>query len=225
MRIAENDPVQDAVLARALVQGLNTPLAALRATMESLSQELLHERGSVAPLRIDGVLREVDLLGKNVRDLCDFAAAPVPSPLRCSLEEIVEAARAPLTTEQRVRTIAARCEPGAALVVDGPLLSGCLRRLIENALEATASLALVVARLEEGRATFAVVDDAPSAFGRDWRPSPFHTTKPNRLGLGLALTQRDVALLNGRLEFLSTTGGATCVRITVPGAPPTEDVR
>ncbi len=208
---------QGLALSRALAQGLDTPLAALRASVESLSHELLLERGSaVKPLRIDGVLREVDRLGKNVRELCEFASAPVPRPLRCSLEEIVGCARAALAPELRTRVVVARCEPGAALEIDGPLLSGCLRRLLENALEATDGSVLVIARLEGGAARFAVVDDAPSALGPGWQPVPFRTTKPNHLGLGLALTQRDVALLNGSLEFLSNPGGETCVRITIP---------
>ncbi len=207
---------EEAAFSRALSQGLNTPLDALRATMESLSQELqLGSAPGVRPLRIDGVLREVDRLGKNVRELCEFASPPVPRPLACSLEEIVCAARAPLAPEQRARVVAARTDPGAALDVDGPLLSGCLRRLLENALEATEGPVLVIARREHGAASFSVVDDAPSALGPGWQPMPFHTTKPNHLGLGLALTKRDVALLDGRLEFLSTPGGETCVRITI----------
>lgn len=206
---------EDGSLSRALTQGLDTPLHALRATMESLGHELLaHE--PIQPLRIDGVLREVDRLGKNVRELVDFATPPVPRPLACTLEEIAQAARAELAPELRERVVLARCEPKAVAHVDGPLVAGCLRRLIENALEATDELVLVVARLEEGEASFAVVDGTPSTLGPGWRPAPFHTTKPNHLGLGLALTQRDVALLNGRLQFLSTPGGETCVRITLP---------
>jgi signal transduction histidine kinase len=227
MRPAENETTRprgallpgelqsDESVSRALAQGLDTPLAALRATMESLTHELDQKRGGLPALRHGGVLREVDRLGKNVRELCDFAAPPVPRPLNCSLAEIIEAARAQLAPEQRVRVVVARCEAGAGFEVDGPLLAGCLRRVLENALEATEELVLVVARLERGTAGFSVVDDAPNAFGPDWKPVPFRTTKPNHLGLGLALTQRDVALLNGHLEFLTTPGGGTCVRITI----------
>jgi signal transduction histidine kinase len=206
----------DATLSRALAQGLDTPLAALRATMESLSLELVQRNVGLSPLRLDGVLREVERLGRNVRELCDLASPPVPRPLACSLEEIVHAARRALPCEQRARVVCARCEAGANLEVDGPLLAGCLRRLLENALEATDGIVLVVARLEAGAPSFTVVDEAPSELGPDWRPIPFRSTKPNHLGLGLTLTHRDVALLNGRLEFLSTPGGRTSVRITLP---------
>jgi signal transduction histidine kinase len=205
----------DGSFSRALFQGLDTPLAALRASMESLGQEMLSTR-AVKPLRIDGVLREVDLLGKNVRELCELASPPVPHALACSLEEIVSSARAGLSPEQRARVIAARTEPGARLQVDGPLLAACLRRLIENALEAAGGSVLVVLRRERDLASLSVIDGAPSHLAPDWQPVPFHTTKPNHLGLGLTLTRRDVELLNGRLEFLSTPGGDTCVRITIP---------
>lgn len=208
-------------LARALVQGLDTPLSALRATMESLGHELEHAtvRPALRPQRLDGVLREVERLGKNVRELCDLAAPPVPQALACTLEEIVRAARAALPPEQRERVLIARSEAQASIDVDGPLVSQCLRRLLENALEATGSSdepVLVVARGEEGTASFTVVDAAPSALGPGWQPVPFQTTKPNHLGLGLSLTQRDVALLAGRLEFLASGAGQTCVRISIP---------
>jgi signal transduction histidine kinase len=208
----------DGSFARALSQGLDTPLSALRATMESLGYELqaAHGRNALRPQRLDGVLQEVERLGKNVRELCDFAEPPVPRALPCSLDEIVAAARAQLRPEQRGRVVAARCEPNSSVEVDGPLLAGCLRRLLENALEATDELVLVVARLGPDGASFTVVDDAPSTLGPGWQVVPFQTTKPNHLGLGLALTQRDVALLNGRLEFLSSPGGQTCVRISIP---------
>ena len=208
----------DGSFARALSQGLDTPLSALRATMESLGQELQasNTRSPLRAQRLDGVLREVERLGKNVRELCDFAAPPVPRALPCTLDEIVSSARAQLRPELRERVVAARCEENESFVVDGPLLAGCLWRLLENALEATDELVLVVARRERDWASFTVVDDAPSALGPGWQPVPFRTTKPNHLGLGLALTQRDVALLNGRLEFLSSPGGQTCVRISIP---------
>jgi signal transduction histidine kinase len=217
-RIHAADPIPgtEGSLARALLQGLNTPLAALRATMESLGQEMLQSGHAVKPLRIDGVLREVDRIGKNVRELCELATPPVPLPLACSLEEIVSAARSGLPLEQRTRVISAQTEPEASIEVDGPLLSACLRRLLENALEATEGPVLVVARRENGHATLAVIDDAPSGLSPGWQPVPFHSTKPNHLGLGLTLTRRDVALLDGRLEFLSMPDGATCVRITIP---------
>jgi signal transduction histidine kinase len=205
----------DTSLSRALSQGLDTPLTALRAAMETLGYELRAGAG-VGALRIEGVLEEVERLGKNVRELCDLASNPVPRPLTCTLDEIVHSARAPLTLQQRERVLAARCEPSEALRVDGPLLAGALRRLVENALEASDDLVLLLARIVDGHATFSVLDGSRSELGPDWRPTPFRTTKPNHMGLGLTLTQRDVELLGGTLEFPSNPNGRTCVRISIP---------
>jgi two-component system sensor histidine kinase PilS (NtrC family) len=204
-----------AFLSRAIAQGLDTPLAALRASLETLGQELRQSGTRLQPMRIEGVLGEFERLGRNVRNLLEYATPPVVHALECSLEEIVHAARAPLAPELRERVVSARIEPGAALLVDGPLLAICLRRLLENALEAGTGPVLVVARREDTRTSFSVLDEAGSdAFGPAWQPTPFLTTKPNHIGLGLALTQRDVALLGGQLEFLRNAGGETCVRIT-----------
>jgi len=205
----------DASFSRALSQGLDTPLTALRAAMETLGHEL-RSGEDVGALRIEGVLEEVELLGKNVRELCELASSPVPRPLNCTLDEIVNSARAPLTPEQRRRVLAARREPAEALRVDGPLLAQALRRIIENALEATDDFVLLHAHVDGGHARFSVLDGSQSELGPDWRPTPFRTTKPNRLGLGLTLTQRDVSLLDGTLEFPSMPNGRTCVRISIP---------
>lgn len=203
---------ETAFLSRALAQGLDTPLSALRASLETIGQELRSGAKDIQPLRIEGVLGEFERLGRNVQELLDYATPPEVRPLSCSLEEIVQAARAPLSPESKERVVVARIEPGTRLEVDGPLLATALRRLIENALEAGSGTVLVVARREGACTSFSVVDDA-SGFGPDWQPTPFRTTKPNHLGLGLALTRRDVGLLGGRLEFLRTPGGETCVRI------------
>lgn len=202
-------------LTQALTQALDRPLNALRASMETLGQEVLGARDG--ELRMGGVLREVERLGDNVHKLVEFASPPVPCSSPCTLEEILRGARARLEPEQRSRVLGAQsgaCE----LHVDGPLLTRCLHRLLENALEASPEFVLVVLRCERELLSLSVIDDAPGNFAaqRDWQPLPFHTTKPNHLGLGLVLTQRDIALLNGRLEFFSSPGGETCVRMTIP---------
>lgn len=206
---------ETAFLSRALAQGLDTPLTALRASLETLGHELRAGVKDIQPLRIEGVLGEFERLGRNVQELLEYATPPAVHALECSLEEIVRAACAPLAAAQRERVLVARVEPGSELHVDGPLLAGALRRLIENALEAGSGPVLVVARREGVTTSFSVVDDAAAGLAPDRQPAPFQTTKPNHLGLGLALTRRDVALLGGRLEFLRTPGGETCVRISL----------
>lgn len=204
-------------IARALTGGLELPLQAIRASVENLHHEFGHE--PVGARRLDGVLRGVERLGRNVDGLVELASPPTPRPLSCTLCEIVGAARLALREEDRARVLIACTPDDERRRLDGPLVSICLRRLIENSLEAGSDSVLVTASHSGGQARFAVLDDAPDGLGRDWQPVPFLSTKPNHLGLGLTLTQRDVALLGGHLTFHATRAGATCVRITIPCSP------
>ena len=208
-------------LGRALAEGLNLPLSALRASMESLTEELA--RGGVGPLLIDGVLREVDRLGRNVQELLDYASPPVVRPLRCTLEEIVTNARRQLPAASRSRVIAAHERAGATIVIDGPLLSTCLRRLLENALEESSELVLVVVRQEKGRTSFTVLEDGQESLDADVARATLRTTRSNRLALGIAIAERDVAAMNGELEFLGCPAGGKLARLIVPDS--TEDAR
>jgi signal transduction histidine kinase len=208
-------------IARALTGGLELPLQAIRASVENLHHEFGRE--PVGARRLDGVLRGVERLGRNVDGLLELAEPPTLHPLACTPSEIVGAARQALDAEDRSRVQLACTQEGAPLRLDGPLVSVCLRRLIENSLEAGSETVLVSARTSGDQLVFAVVDDAPEGLESDWKPVPFLTTKPNHLGLGLTLTQRDVALLGGALTFHATRAGATCVRITVPCLPESID--
>ena len=72
-------------LGAVLAQGLDLPLNALRASMESLCSSLRgSEHGSDL---VDGVLEEVERLGHNVRGLVELATPPILQPLRCTATE------------------------------------------------------------------------------------------------------------------------------------------
>ena len=45
---------------------------------------------------------------------------------------------------------------------------------------------------------------------------PFFTTKPKGSGLGLSIARQLAELQGGRLEFFSTLGEGTMVRLTLP---------
>lgn len=200
-------------LATALSHGLNLPLSALRASMEALSSELGELPGQHV---LTGALEEVERLGRNVRDLVDYAKVEVPAPLPCTVDEIVRSARNGLPRDVRSRVLLARTPSAYELVVDGPILGRALRRLIDNALEAGSDTVLVLARQDSRHTTFTVIDGAAGAFDPQWAEEPFHSTKPNHMGLGLTLTRRDVVLLDGQLELRVGADRRTRAVVTVP---------
>jgi len=201
-------------LRSALAQGLDLPLTALRASMEALNRTLPVDTNTGGVL--EGALEEVNRLGRNVRELMEFTAQPDPMPMRCSATEIVASARDSLPSEVRERVFAAHVSCDLPLETDAPILARSLGRVLENALESGSEEVLVVVRQENDTTSFAVVDGSPANFDCQWAMSAFHSTKQSHLGLGLAITERDVTLLNGTLAFERSELGETCVTITVP---------
>lgn len=210
-------PGEPRALAQALVCGLEKPVAALRAAVEGLASEL---RVRPAPAAIPGVLEEVGRLGKNVANLIDFARASEPRPLACRLEEIVHCASRAFVPFHRPRLVVVHPERNPTVVVDGPLLSRLLERLIENALEASSEEdVLLIARSDEGLIRFCVLNHTTESFDGSWALQPFHSTKPNRLGLGLPLAEREARALGGRLTLEASPEGRVRAQVSVPAAP------
>ena len=203
----------DHKLGAALVQGLNLPLSALRASMEGLfGAHTSTESERTLPF----VMEEVDRLTQNVQDLIAYANPATPQPLRCTLDEITQSARDELPSGVRPRVVQARHDRGARALLDGPMISRCLRRLIQNAIEAGAETVLVISRLSQTGTSFAVIDASPETFDADWNRQSFHTTRKNQLGLGLSLVERDIEMMGGVIEFQATELGTTCIQVTIP---------
>lgn len=196
----------DEALGVSLAQSLDQPLSALRASIESLSLTLSGE----APGRnlVDGILRGIERIERNVRDLADYARQPVPTPSRCGAGEIAVSARAALPEKLRSSVTVACAPAGALLHIDRALLARCLQRLMELALDGGCEQVLLIVRREEARTCFSVIDDGPSHARR--------TEQGSSAGLGLALVERDVALLGGTLMFRRSTHGETCAALIVP---------
>jgi len=220
MILVENEPSpvrtrpnnEQRFLVDALSTGLDLPLSAVRASIEALVQEF-SRRESGRSIML-GVLAEVQRIGRNVQDLMDFSRPPDPRPMACSLEEIVVSSARGLTPEHRARMLFSR--PRGGIACDGPIVSRCLRRLVENALETDAGSVLVGARQERGHACFYVVDDGRADFDPRGVEHPFRSPKPSRLGLGLPLVRRDAELLNGAFTLDRSPLGITTASIRVP---------
>jgi signal transduction histidine kinase len=106
-------------------------------------------------------------------------------------------------------------------------LGDAFSSLLENAREAAAPDGRVVVRTfpEEGRraprAVVEIIDNGSGMseeFVRDRLFRPFHTTKPDGVGLGMATASEIVRLHRGTIRVLSQAGGGTLVRVKFPGS-------
>ncbi len=173
-----------------LVDGLRTPLAALRASLEALSHRF--ESNDPRETQVGASLAQVVRLQHNLQTILD-ARQPVPlRPLSCTLQEIVSSATNALVPEQRQRVYVAVEGGDERLVVDGPLVSRALARLLENGLEQSAESALLRVRAQNGRATFTVLHrrcDVPAG---------------SIEALATHVAERDAARMGGTFQSRST---------------------
>jgi signal transduction histidine kinase len=150
-----------------------------------------------------------------------YARPPEPSPSPVDLEQLILAtvAGAPESMEIRIEG-----EFGTVLADEG-LLRRVFDNLIRNAAEAGEERVDPVNVRISGRVAAAgrtlqieVEDDGPGIEDEDLDQVfvPFHTTRRQGTGLGLALVQRTMVDLGGGVEATQGAGGGALFRLRFP---------
>lgn len=196
----ESTTTLDRDLSNAVTIGIRTPLAALRASMESLAHGL--EDADPRAGTLQGALDEVIRLGRNVQALLDYTLPAPLHPLACTIDEIAHAALDALPREQRPRVLLAIESGSGRVQLDGPLLARALAHLIEGALEASAEPVLLCVRHQHGSARFTILHDTRGGMHADRATGAAHTTN---LGLGLSIARRDVERMGGAITERRTS--------------------
>ena len=195
----------------AVTEGVRAPLAALRASMESLAHAFQAE--DPRSLAVRGALEEVVRLGHEMQAILDYALPQPAQPLSCSLLEIACSARSSLPAEQRSQVLLAIEDRRARLTVDGTLLSRSISRVLETALTETRSHVLLRSRLDHGEAVFALVQATPHAWITHGSGTRFHSAVS---ALGAELARRDVERMGGRFALRHDPEGSTVFEIRFP---------
>lgn len=147
-----------------LVGGMRTPLAVLRASLEALSYRF--EPRDPREAQLTSAIAQVARIQHNLQTVLD-AEHPVPlRPLACTLIEIVNGAVLPLVSEHRARTLVAVEGGSARIVVDGPLVSRTIMRLVESALDLGSEPVLLRASAHSGQASIAVLRPGAATLAR-----------------------------------------------------------
>lgn len=152
-------------------------------------------------------------------------------PAACDAQAVVSEALdivRPLLDETGVAVAAPAPAAPLPIVADRILLVQVLVNLIRNAVEAMHETAperrrLAVAATADaaGEIAFSVADSGPGIdpAAVETLFAPFHTTKADGLGLGLAICRSVAEAHGGQLAVAATPGGGATFLLTLPAAP------
>jgi two-component system C4-dicarboxylate transport sensor histidine kinase DctB len=204
---------------------INQPVAAIRTFAESGTTLLDRGANDVARQNFGRIVELADRIGRITAELRGFAQKRTRSGGKATLASILdgvmiligERARGPVTIEipAPLRRL--------ALKGDRVRIEQILVNLLQNALDAIAGQpdgkVVVDAAAGEDQLEIRVEDNGPGvdAALSDTLFTPFTTSKPGGLGLGLAIS-RDIAReFGGELRHVPLPGG-TCFLLTLPTA-------
>jgi two-component system, LuxR family, sensor kinase FixL len=220
-------------LASGLAHELNQPLCAMSSYAESALS--MHRRADARNnTRIDDILRkivtEAERASGIINRLRDLVQRRVPQPQACPVRELIDEVLDIVEPERRRRSFVFQVDVDDALPpvwVDRVQIEQVLINLLYNALQAEYRLPSSVrcididGRLDGEHVTIAIRDYA-DGIPEDIRDSlftPFFTTKPNGIGMGLALSRSIAEAHAGTLHYTAKAPGS---RFEL-GLPPKKD--
>jgi two-component system, OmpR family, sensor histidine kinase KdpD len=224
--LAKADELRTAIL-RAVSHDLRSPLASIKASVSSLRQTDIDWPQDVREDFLAAIESDTDRLTgiiTNLLDLSRIEAGVLRPVLRnVSLEEILPAAAQGLDA-QRITLDVPLDLP--EIESDPALLERALANLMGNALTWSPADKPIIVQAHE-RDNFVQIHVIDYGIGipqnqRQTVVQPFHRLNDNTssggLGLGLAIADRLIASMNGRLELRDTPGGGLTAVVIIPSA-------
>jgi signal transduction histidine kinase len=211
-------------LAAGIAHEVRNPLAILRATAQLLAAQL----GELpAGTRYSEVLiGEADRIEQLISELLAYARPRPPhltaQDLATTLQRAAQAAQ-PYATQHEI-ALMVNAPEGQPIWADAEQLQQVLLNLLLNAVQASPPGRVVhlAGALVGGSAQIIVADEgvgmAPEV--RERACDPFFTTRPEGVGLGLALVATMVGAQRGSLRIDSALGAGTTITICLPQEEP-----
>jgi two-component system nitrogen regulation sensor histidine kinase GlnL len=221
------------ILAAGMAHEIKNPLGGIRGASQLLREEL-HE-GSDLKEYTDIIIREVDRLNKIVQSLLDYSKPPQLNVRTANVHLILDRVIDLIRLEQTNMALQVKrnYDPSLPEVQGDPdQLAQVFLNLLQNGVEAMkGSGALTVTtrilpgyRVEQGtgeKQQMISVDVADTGCGIepgkvDRIFDPFFTSKPEGVGLGLALCHRIIEEHGGKIDVESVAGSGTALKVSLP---------
>ena len=207
-------------IAAGVAHEINQPVAAIRAYADNAAAFLdrADEKTAKANLGlIAGLTERIGLITDELRAFARKSSAPA-APV--AVREAVDGALllvGPRVRQQQVRVIRDEADEAARVMAERFRLEQVLVNLLQNALEALEGAAdpeiRVQVAIKRSQVRIVVADNGPGVAPEAAKSlfTPFATTKPRGLGLGLVISRDIVAEFGGELSLEPAPGGARFV--------------
>jgi len=207
-------------LSAGLAHELRNPLGTIRASAEMLHRNLSTEN-DVAHEVAGFISTEVDRANSLITRFLQFARPLEVRPERADLGQVLDRAIALVEREAPQITIYRNYSPDIPpFPIDSELLERVFYNLALNAAQATApgGAVTVKTRAAEGTAEIAVIDRGGGIEPKHLSTifNPFFTTKPEGVGLGLAIVAKIVDEHGGKIAVESEPGKGSVFRVLLP---------
>ncbi len=212
-------------LAASMSHEIRNPLVAIKTFAQ-----LLPERFDDADFRRQFnqiVVQEIDRLDRIITQINDFAHPPElvlkPIDLRAPVEKAIDIARTRFGFNGKVALETSLPSDLPPVLGDEKALAEAFAHLLANAAEASTDrdhpkISLIAKPLREGDGVVVTVRDNGHGIDPELKDkifSPFCTTKPRGIGLGLPIVKRTVFDHRGRVEVDSSRNG-TQISVVLP---------
>ena len=210
-------------LTAGLAHELRNPLGTIKASAEMLTKPSVKCRPEVMAEMAGYILTETDRMNALIASFLDFAR---PLQIRAAKADLgvlmndVIRQQSELANSRQVEVISQSSRAPLEFEFDPDLLRLALGNLVQNAIQASPPQRNVELRAEQrDQQVMIFVTDQGKGIQKEHLESifnPFFTTKPQGVGLGLAIVAKIVDEHHGKIDVFSEPGKGTRFEILLP---------
>lgn len=211
---------------------LNNPLAAIRSYADNARQLLARDKGKKVDENLDRIAGLTERMAKISTQLKFFSRKSSGRLEPANLSPVIQTAIeivSPHYQKKHIQIDTGGVEPDIYAAVDTIQLEQVLINLINNAIHAIGDqndgrIGISTERAE-GAVLIYVDDSGPGIEEKDLSRifEPFFTTRESGLGLGLSISARIIASMNGKLSARNLNEGGARFTIALPGSGRSND--